>query len=349
MNILRLSLAVTMVAGLLNAAEPPPKLCMLLPDNPKLMYPYSDSPDGDVSDLIRPYRYCAKDPGCVAGAGRVGTVPGAPSPEEGIYVVIGHFESEKGSRYEVGHGEHQLPPNSRDYGDTAWVSMNTRYAAIRFARGPYYGEVFALGSYVPRAAGVARHIDQGLRNLPASCEEAATTPSQLKPPVDNGRPTPPQFSRMAATPMATTLPAPPAGYGWTHLCFKADPGAALLDPEAHRSWAQPQSAAALSGNLAGKLRTLYGCSQMNPERSARLFADISMAVAGRFRDASCFRGDAGVILKDRNAHLTAFRTANEFLSNLNWKLDAALRCLPREEQARFFGEVSASIAGAMER
>jgi hypothetical protein len=226
--------------------------------------------------------------------------------------------------------------------------MNTRYAAIRFARGPYYGEVFALGSYVSRAAAVARHIDQGLVKMPASCEEAATTPSQLKPPTAIDRQAPPPPRRTTGAPMASTLPAPRPGYGWTHLCFRDDAGAALLDPAAHRSWAQPQTAGALSSNLAGKLRTLSGCSHMNQERSARLFADISMSVARRFRDASCFAGDTGVILQDRNAHLTAFRTANEFLTNLNWKLDAALRCLPREEQARFFGEVSAMIAGAMD-
>jgi hypothetical protein len=348
MKELRLSMAVAMAAGLLNAADSP-KLCLLLPDNPRLTQPFSDRPDGDVSDLIRPHRYCAKDPACVAGAGRVGTVPGAASPTEGIYVMIGHFESEQGSRYEVRQGELQYPPNSRDYGDTAWVSMDARLAAIRFARGSYYAEVFALGSYAARAAAVARHIDQGLRNLPANCEQAATAQTQLKPPAAIDRPTPPPANRTDGLPMRTTLPAPPPGYGWTHLCFREDAGAALLDPEAHRSWAQSQSAGALSGNLAGKLRTLYGCSQMNLERSARLFADISMAVAKRFRDASCFRGDAGVILQDRNAHLTAFRTADEFLANLNWKLNAALGCLPRPEQARFFGEVSALIAGAMEK
>jgi hypothetical protein len=347
MTALRFTLAAALTAGLLHAAETP-KLCALLPTGLNLSLSYNELPDGDFSDLINPYgKICAKDPPCQAGIGRVSTRPGMPSPTDGLFVNIAHFESEKGSRYEARNGERQTPPNSRDFGDTAVVYAGAVSTSIRFAWGPYYAEVFGLGSYASRAAAIARHIDQGLRRLPASCEAAAT--AELKLPARQAAPSqPPPPMRTSGAPSETTQRRPVEGSGKAAACFPDDAGAAKLDLLEHRAFALTQSPEALRNNFALKVKTLYGCRGFTEEMGKVLFAHLSTLVARQFQDASCFGGDTGVISQDWNSHRNAFQNVQQFYDNLQWKMAAAMKCIrTREQLATFFAEASVMIAVSM--
>lgn len=133
------------------------------------------------------------------------------------------------------------------------------------------------------------------------------------------------------------------------VCFPDDPGAVSLDAAAHWSWALSQSPETVKNNLAGKIRTIYGCRALTQELGKTLFAELSMRIARRFTDASCFGGDTGVLIQDRNAHRNAWKTGPEYVSNLQWKVGAAMNCLRnRDDLATFFAEASVVIGASLD-
>jgi hypothetical protein len=105
---------------------------------------------------------------------------------------------------------------------------------------------------------------------------------------------------------------------------------------------------ALQNVLSSRIRTIAGCSRINPDQWSSLYATISVAIARRFREARCFAADTTAINPDWNFHKTR-RAPYNSVDGLIFKTDQAARCLPEQERAAFFGEAAAAIAAALEK
>ncbi len=162
--------------------------------------------------------------------------------------------------------------------------------------------------------------------------------------------------RMTPAPASTTAGRSSAGappkLGKTSVCFTGNhAGAAWLNPQGYLEFASQNPTATLQNQLTGRIRTLYGCRYITPDQLSSLFADISVLIAQKVRDARCFGGDSGALGTDWNSHKAwaAQRTDPRIaLDNLTRKTSAALGCMNRSDQAVFFAEAAVAVAGAMD-
>ena len=154
----------------------------------------------------------------------------------------------------------------------------------------------------------------------------------------------------SASKVGNSSPVSNSTSGDRSSCLAEDPGAGVKDREAHVGWAQQRDRATLTGNLNYKADLLFRCPAMTDDLLASAFADISVAIAKAVPNASCFGGDSGVVGTDWSAHKNAFSDSpnrrERLLTNLKWKMSAALNCLDRTRQTGFFADVSVLIANA---
>jgi hypothetical protein len=155
------------------------------------------------------------------------------------------------------------------------------------------------------------------------------------------------FESIIASIPGARRPSSPGG-GQRSSCFAIDSGMASTDRVAHFNWAQQQSAARLDANLRDKLNLLFTCPSMTSDQLSSAFSDLSVIIARRMRNWECFGGDRGVLSEDWAAHKewASVRTARDLLTNLQWKVSAALKCMDRSGKSILFAASSVAIAKA---
>jgi hypothetical protein len=347
-----IAMGILAAAGALGVDDA--KLCLLIPDPDSLGLKtgFNYTPEDDGAMLYNPYSaacgMCRMGVGSVSPAQR-----DTPGPKHGFYVQVVHFASDKGARYEAGFNEHKIPSNSKDFGDTAVVMASATEWRVRFARGSYHVEIFGRGSYRSRAAAVARHIDEGLRKMPADCEASAGKPATLPPdkaptPATSGAPARPPAPGTSGAPARPPAVSTAGGAGKAAACFSGDATAALLDGERHRAMASRATQETIMHTLDRRLRTINGCGLMTADQRTTLNANISVAIAKRVREARCFAGDTTAIDPDWNFHKNRPAPGSS-IDNLIFKARMAVTCLQGEERNAFFAEAAMAIASALDR
>jgi hypothetical protein len=330
---LRILVTGALAVGLAGAADLP-KLCVLLPEGHNLTTPYLDTPVRRRSavDLAPAQVVCGQPAQCVAGTGEL--TRGAGYGSGGLRILISMYKSPAEARGAM--GRYGGKPNSGDYGDAAIAGTlpNPQISEVMFTWGPYYVEVYGLGTFAARVVPMARQIDAAVKRLDAGGTCGAATAGPAKPEI----PTTGMPSRRVET----------AGAGRAAACFPSDPSAALLDPERHRGMAAGAPPEAISHGLSTRLRTISGCSQISANQWSSLYATISVAVAKRFRDARCFANDTAAINPDWNFHKSQ-RAPRNSVDDLIFKTDQAVNCMPAAERPAFFAEAAAAIAASLER
>jgi hypothetical protein len=96
------------------------------------------------------------------------------------------------------------------------------------------------------------------------------------------------------------------------------------------------------------INLLYHRPSVSDDRFAAAFADFSVVIARRVRNAACLNNDQGVVSADRAAHYqwAKTKTRQQLLQNLEWKMVAGFRCLDAARQKTFFADLSVPIAQA---
>lgn len=142
--------------------------------------------------------------------------------------------------------------------------------------------------------------------------------------------------------------APSCEGGGGSGCFANDQGMASTNRDDHFNWAQQQDAAHLQANLQSKINLLFNCSAVTDDQLSSAFADDSVIIAKYVQDSACFGGDSGVIDTDWSSQKAWARTKSrsELLSNLQWKMAAAFKCLNRTGQLNLFADSSVTTAKA---
>jgi len=150
---------------------------------------------------------------------------------------------------------------------------------------------------------------------------------------------------LAALALAASLFLSPAAAAAS--CFGNDVGAGSTERADHLSWASAREAAEVSANLAGKVDALMTCARDDNALRA-IFADLSVVVALQNLDASCFGGDAGVLIRERQPHLdwAMGQGHTAIADNLRWKIGSAMECVDRPGQDNLFADLSVTIAVA---
>ncbi len=165
------------------------------------------------------------------------------------------------------------------------------------------------------------------------------------------------FTEQEGGPMCCEDAAAMAGYpasfcggggGSVNTCFANDPGMASTNRNDHYDWAQRQDPAHLEANLKNKINLLFNCPSVTDDQLSSAFADYSVIIARYAQNAACFSGDRGVINTDWSAHKAWARakSRSQLLSNLQWKMAAAFKCLDRASQSSFFADSSVATAKA---
>jgi len=134
-------------------------------------------------------------------------------------------------------------------------------------------------------------------------------------------------------------------------CFGPDRGAASTDWDTHNDWAQRQDTSILKNELDSKLRSLFTCRSISDDRVRDIYADMSLVVARDVGDASCFKGDSGVVSLDRARHRkwANSKNRNSMLEAMESKSMAGIDCLDHRRQPIFYSDLSVVMAGGSVR
>lgn len=133
-----------------------------------------------------------------------------------------------------------------------------------------------------------------------------------------------------------------------HNCFASNPGAGSINRSDHFGWAQQQDGSVLESALKNKISLLFNCPSVTSEQVTSAFADYSVLIARYVQNSTCFNGDAGAINTNWSSHKqwAAKQTRSQLLSNLQWKMGAAFKCLDRTGQSNLFADSSVTTAKA---
>lgn len=155
------------------------------------------------------------------------------------------------------------------------------------------------------------------------------------------------FEKVAGITSGARQPLNPVG-GHRNSCFANDPGMASTNRTEHFNWAQHQSAARLSANLANKINLLFNCPSLASDQLSGAFSDLSVIIARGVRNYECFAGDRGALSEDWSAHKewASTKSPSDVLSNLQRKMSTAFKCLRRSAQSSLFAASSVAIAKA---
>jgi hypothetical protein len=137
------------------------------------------------------------------------------------------------------------------------------------------------------------------------------------------------FQKVSGITSEASQPSNPAG-GNRESCFAYDPGMAGTRTD-HENWARRQSSAQLEANLSEKIDRLFSCPSLNDDQLSSAFADLSVVIAHWAHNYTCFGEDPGAGSEDWSGHEEWARTRNrsELVSNLQWKIRTAFKCISR--------------------
>ena len=129
-------------------------------------------------------------------------------------------------------------------------------------------------------------------------------------------------------------------------CAADDPGMGSTNRSEHFLWAQRQTVAGLSANLASKISRLFSCPSLTGDQLADAYADISVVIARSVRNWDCFAGDRGALSEDWSAHKewASNKSQSDLVSNLRGKMSTAFKCLDRSGKSSLFAGSSVAIA-----